>query len=131
MWEGETQFTLHKRVQDIYKAHQASHQESSSEEMLFPDGPLQPVLFIAKQLPRRLRNVATTRMNSASWCGLPAARLAQGESDVGQMEGTVFSSHSSVHLSRYQQLAQPSSHSEDKKTYEGHTLQLQLTDITD
>lgn len=58
--------------------------------MLFPDGLPQPDLFIVEQLPCRLRNSVAARANSVAQCLLPAACLAQGESDVGQMEGTVL-----------------------------------------
>lgn len=58
--------------------------------MLFPDGLNQPDLFITEQLPHRLRNSVAARVNSVAWCLLPAACFAQGESDVGQTEGTVL-----------------------------------------
>lgn len=59
--------------------------------MLFPDGPPQPDLFITEKLPHRLHNSVAAQVNSVAWCVLPAACLAQGESDVGQMEGIVLS----------------------------------------
>lgn len=74
--------------------------------MLFPDGPPQPDLFITEQLPHRLRNSVAARVNSVAWCLLPAACLAQGESDVGQMEGTVLSAPSSEVQSRCQKFIQ-------------------------
>lgn len=64
--------------------------------MLFPDGPPHLDLFITEQLPHRLRNSVAARVNSVAWCLLPAACLAQGESDVGQMEGSVLSAPSST-----------------------------------
>lgn len=107
MWEGETQFTLRGWAQDIYKAHQASRQESSAEKMLFPDGLFQPDLFITERLPCRLHNSVAARVNSVARRLLPAACLAQGESDVGQMEGTVLLAPSSEEQSRYQKVMQP------------------------
>lgn len=59
--------------------------------MLLPDGLPQPDLFITEQLPHRLRNVVAARVNSLARRLLPAARLAQGESGVGQMEGAILS----------------------------------------
>lgn len=63
--------------------------------MLFPDGPPQPDLFIAERLPHRLRNCVAARANSGALCPLPAACLAQGESDAGRMEVSVLSAPSS------------------------------------
>ena len=63
--------------------------------MLFPDGPPQPDLFIAERLPHRLRNSVAARANSGALCPSPAACLAQGESDAGQMEVGVLPAPSS------------------------------------
>lgn len=71
--------------------------------MLFPDGLSQADLFITEQLPRGLRNSVAARANSVAPRVLPG-RLAQGESDVGQVEDTVLSAPSSEIKSRYQRL---------------------------
>lgn len=54
--------------------------------MLFPDGLHQPDLFIAEQLPHRLRNSVAARVNSAIWCvasSLPCSRWIRCGSDGG------------------------------------------------
>lgn len=71
--------------------------------MLFPDGPPQPDIFITEQLPCGLHNSVAAGANSVAL--LPAC-LAQGESDVGQIEDTVLSTPSSEIKSRYRGLKQ-------------------------
>lgn len=71
--------------------------------MLFPDGPPRPDIFITERLPCGLHNSVAAGANSAAL--LPAC-LAQGESDVGQIEDTVLSTPSSEIKSRYRELKQ-------------------------